>query len=253
MMMLLMPMLRQHHFHHPNNHLYHYHHSHCHYYHQYKQVHQYKKSTIQADGISGIIIPLYIYPTSFAWNLIANEKIVHPNVPIVTIINPNSGPGTYQDPNYVNGINKLRSAGVTVIGYVYTSYASRPITAVEQDVRVYKTFYPNINGIMFDEMNNVAGAGHESYYSTVSNYAKAFGLSFTVGNAGADVPSSFVGYVRYNPKLRTSRISKYSLFRWLAFTIQQIPLGHDFLWRPVSFRCVCILCKTIFWIHIYHR
>ena len=44
----------------------------------------------------------------------------------------------------------------------------------KQDVRVYKTFYPNINGIMFDEMNNVAGAGHESYYSTVSNYAKVF-------------------------------------------------------------------------------
>ena len=148
-----------------------------------------------SSGISGIIIPLYIYPTSFAWNLVANEKIMHPNVPIVTIINPNSGPGTYQDPNYVNGINKLRSAGVTVIGYVYTSYASRPITAVEQDVRVYKTFYPNINGIMFDEMNNVAGAGHESYYSTVSNYAKALGLSFTVGNAGADVPSSFIGTV----------------------------------------------------------
>jgi hypothetical protein len=149
----------------------------------------------RSSGISGIIIPFYIYPTSFAWNVVANEKSMHPNVPIVTIINPNSGPGTYQDPNYVNGINKLRSAGVTVIGYVYTSYASRPITSVEQDIRVYKSFYPNINGIMFDEMNNVAGSGHESYYSTVSNYAKALGFSFTVGNAGADVPPSFVGTV----------------------------------------------------------
>jgi hypothetical protein len=113
----------------------------------------------------------------------------------VAIINPNSGPGTYQDPNYVNGINKLRSAGVTVIGYVYTSYSNRPITAVEQDVHAYKTFYPNINGIMFDEMSNVAGSGHKSYYSTISNYAKSIGLVMTVGNPGADVPPSFVGTV----------------------------------------------------------
>ena len=54
------------------------------------------------------------------------------------------------------------------------------------------TWY-NVNGILFDEMNNVAG--HESYYSAASQYAKSLGLTFTVGNPGADVPSTYVGKV----------------------------------------------------------
>ncbi|MHB2036611.1 MAG: spherulation-specific family 4 protein, partial [Nitrososphaerales archaeon] len=67
---------------------------------------------------TGVMIPLYSYPGS-DWNVVEQAKLAHPSVPIVAIINPNNGPGGSQDPNYVAGVNNLRSAGVTVLGYVY--------------------------------------------------------------------------------------------------------------------------------------
>jgi hypothetical protein len=46
---------------------------------------------------------------------------------------------------------------------------------------------------MFDEMSNTAG--NENYYTTLSNYAKSKGLTFTVGNPGADTSPSYIGTV----------------------------------------------------------
>jgi hypothetical protein len=51
----------------------------------------------------------------------------------------------------------------------------------------------NIDGIFFDEMSNTEGKEH--YYESLSNYAKSLGFTFTVGNPGADVPSSYIGTV----------------------------------------------------------
>ena len=147
-----------------------------------------------STSISGVIIPLYSYPGA-TWTKVASSKDAHPNVPIFTIINPNSGPGYSKDTNYVNGINYLRSHHVSVIGYVYTSYASRPLQNVEKDINAYFAWYPNLNGIMFDEMSNVAG--HENYYWTLTNYVISLrgGYAFTVGNPGADTLPSYVGTV----------------------------------------------------------
>ena len=86
----------------------------------------------------------------------------------------------------------LRSAGITVLGYVYTSYAARNISAVIADINSYKAWYA-VNGIFFDEMSNVPG--NEAYYSSLSAYAKSIGLSLTFGNPGASVPASYVGTV----------------------------------------------------------
>ncbi|MHB8699539.1 MAG: spherulation-specific family 4 protein [Nitrososphaerales archaeon] len=138
---------------------------------------------------TGVIIPLYSYPGS-DWNLVEQAKYAHPSVPIVAIINPDNGPGTSQDPNYVSGVNNLRSAGVTVLGYVYTHYASRASASVIADVNTYKSWY-NVSGIFFDEMSNVPG--NEAYYLALSTYAKSIGLEFTVGNPGAIVPDSYIG------------------------------------------------------------
>lgn len=144
--------------------------------------------------VGGTIVPLYTYPTDSSWSTIISVKDAHPNVPIVAIINPNSGPGSSKDINYVNGINNLRASGIIVIGYVYTSYATRSIPNVESDVNAYHSWYPNLNGIMFDEMSNVAG--HEAYYSTLSQYVKSLvGFTYTVGNPGTDTIPSYVGTV----------------------------------------------------------
>ncbi|MDQ6862348.1 MAG: spherulation-specific family 4 protein [Thermoproteota archaeon] len=142
--------------------------------------------------ISGTIMPLYIYPTNPSWSTVATIKDAHPKVPIVVIANPNSGPGNSPDSNFVNGINKLRAHGVVVIGYVATGYGSKSLAYLGGQINKYRSWY-NVNGILFDEMSNVAG--NENYYRTLSNYAKSLGLSYTVGNPGTDVPATYVGTV----------------------------------------------------------
>lgn len=140
----------------------------------------------------GIIIPLYTYPGS-TWDTVIAEKKAHPSVPIVAIVNPSNGPGSSKDSNYASGIAQLSSAGVQVIGYVSTSYTGRGLSAVENDVSTWASWYPGISGIFFDEMSNTAGG--ESFYSTASSYAHSLGLSFTVGNPGANTIPSYLSTV----------------------------------------------------------
>jgi len=144
-----------------------------------------------ATSSTGIIVPLYSYPGSY-WNQVIQAKNAHPSVPIVAIVNPNSGPGSSVDSTYVSSIKQLQSAGITVLGYVYTSYGSRSTSAAEADITSYHNWY-NVNGIFFDEMSNVSG--YESYYSTLTQYVKSHGMTMTVGNPGTDTLSSYVGTV----------------------------------------------------------
>src|SRR5271155_3622722 len=138
-----------------------------------------------------LIVPLYGYPSS-SWTTLAQDQLANPAVPIVAVVNPDSGPGKSQDPNYVSGIQTLKSAGIMVIGYAYTSYASRALASVESDILGYKTLY-GLGGVYLDEMSNVQG--YESYYSTLTQYADSIGMSLVVGNPGADVPSGYIGTV----------------------------------------------------------
>src|SRR3989441_9171382 len=144
-----------------------------------------------AATTTGVLVPLYTYPDS-SWDTVTQAKTAHPSVPIVAIINPNNGPGSSKDANYVSGTQTLQSAGVVVIGYVYTGYGSRSTSSIDADINSYKNWY-SPNGIFFDEMSNAAG--DENYYSNLSQYAKSQGLTFTVGNPGTDTLSSYIGTV----------------------------------------------------------
>ena len=139
---------------------------------------------------TGIMIPLYTYPGT-TWDTVVAAKNSHPSVPIVAIINPDNGPGGAKDSNYVSGIQKLQSAGVVVIGYVATGYGSRSSSTVNSDIDTYKSWYPQLQGIFFDEMSN--GGGDETYYKNLSNHSKSVGFAFTVGNPGAETQSSYIG------------------------------------------------------------
>jgi hypothetical protein len=143
---------------------------------------------------TGLIVPLYTYPTDGTWAAIIQAKKAHPSVPIVAIINPNSGPGTSKSSDYATGITNLQSAGVTVIGYVPTGYGTKPYSAlatVEGAVSDYVTWYPTIEGIFFDEMSS--DAGEASYYQSIATYCTSKNLAITVGNPGANVPAALLG------------------------------------------------------------
>jgi len=109
---------------------------------------------------------------------------------MVAVINPSNGPGGSQNPEYVTGIRNLQNAGVTMLGYVYTNYGERSKSSVESEVSAYKRWY-NVNGIMIDEMSNTQG--FESYYFALNGYVKSLGMTYTLGNPGIVVPTSFMG------------------------------------------------------------
>lgn len=142
-----------------------------------------------ATAPTGVLIPLYSYPGSY-WTQVIQAKNAHPSVPIVAVINPNNGPSTSSDPNYVSGIQQLQAAGVIVLGYVDTTFATKSITSAETEITHYNTWY-HVNGIFFDDMQNVNG--YQTYYSTLSTFAKSLGMTMTLGNPGTSILSSYLG------------------------------------------------------------
>src|SRR5881396_556572 len=124
-----------------------------------------RPSSAAATSPTGLVIPLYTYPTDGTWQAILNAKIAHPTVPIIAVINPSDGPGNALDPSYVLGIKAFQAAGIVVLGYVATGYASNPLSSLENQIQLYKNWY-GVNGIMFDEMRDTVG--QESYYSNLN-------------------------------------------------------------------------------------
>src|SRR2546426_7881615 len=145
-------------------------------------------------GNSGLAIPLYTYPcfttTQCTWTTVIQARQAYPSVPLLAVINPNSGPGRTKDPNYVQGIKNLQAAGVVVLGYVWTGYGRVSLSKVESQVSSYKNWY-SVNGIFFDGMAYVTGS--EKYYSTLNNYVKSLGMTYTMGNPGTTTLTSYIG------------------------------------------------------------
>jgi hypothetical protein len=139
---------------------------------------------------TGLLIPLYAYPTDSSWSGLIHAKEAYPNVPVIAVIDPSSsGPGSY-DSNFASGVAKLQDAGITVVGYIDTEYGSLSMSTLESWISDYASWY-NVNGVFFDSMSN--SNGEASYYSTASSYASSVGMSLTVGNPGTSVPSNYVG------------------------------------------------------------
>jgi len=145
-----------------------------------------------ASTAAATIVPLYTDPSDSSWNAIVAAKMAHPKVNVIAIVNPADGPGSAASSGYTSGIARLTAAGIKVIGYVATGYASKTAAVVEADIDRWKSFYPGqLSGIFFDEQSN--RAADVAHYRTLSQYAKAQGLSFTVGNPGTDTDPSYIG------------------------------------------------------------
>jgi hypothetical protein len=142
---------------------------------------------------AGTIIPLYTSPPDASWTAVAAAKRANPKVPVIAVVNPGNGPGTAVRSGYTTGIGELVAAGVKVLGYVYTSYGSRAAAEVQADMDRWRSFYPAVTGIFFDEMSNKSGL--EPYYAGLTAHAKSHGSDFTVGNPGTDSSASYVGTV----------------------------------------------------------
>jgi hypothetical protein len=145
-----------------------------------------------SPAAAGIMVPLYTYPGG-TWDAVISTKNAHPDLPIAAIVNPASGPGSSKDSNYASGIAELKDAGVMVLGYVSTAYTGRDLNAVKSDMDKWRSWYPDVQGIFFDEQTNWAGP--EWYYDQADDYAKSKGFTFTVGNPGANSLPSYLDTV----------------------------------------------------------
>ena len=147
------------------------------------------------SGVSGFKSSLYMNPgtNGINWQPLIAAKQAHPRVPIIAMINPSSGPGTSYDSNFNTGINNLRAAGIIVLGYIGTKYCAMTIGTAEGQIDTYHSFY-KVDGFLFDEMKNTPGC--ESYYSTLTNYAKSkYSDTLIIGNPGTSTIQSYVGTV----------------------------------------------------------
>ena len=143
---------------------------------------------------TGLIVPLYgqFNATNGQWDQLVIAKTAHPEIPIVAIVNAANGSGTARDDGYASAIQKLRTAHILVLGYIWTSQGQRPISDVEQDSVNYLNWY-DVDGVYFDQMAQQPGM--EAYYSSLTQYAKSLGMVMTVGNPGASTALSYVGTV----------------------------------------------------------
>ena len=151
------------------------------------------RAGVAATTGTGIVIPLYTYPTDGSWTTVINTHNSYPTVPLIVIADPTtSGAGSSSDSNFVTGIKNMQAAGITVIGYVDTVYAGRSLSSAKSDIANWWNWY-RVNGIFFDEMSNFGG--DENYYSTLTAYAKSLGMTHTMGNPGTTIPTSYIGTV----------------------------------------------------------
>jgi len=129
-------------------------------------------------GGTSIMVPSYIYPGA-GWSQI---DAGHPPVDLA-IINPASGPGSSPDTNYASQVQTSQGAGVDVVGYVHTSYGTRSLGTVENEISEYETWY-HVNGIFVDEASTNCST-ESSYYAPLYAYIHAQpGLDLTILNPG---------------------------------------------------------------------
>jgi hypothetical protein len=140
---------------------------------------------------AGTIVPLYTSPSHASWAAVIAAKQAHPTVEVIAVVNPSNGPHTAVSAAYTDGIAKLIAAKIRVVGYVYTEYGDRAPAEVEADIGRWKSFYPTVTGIFFDEQSN--DAEDVPYYRRLADYAKGQSLGFTIGNPGADSAKEYVG------------------------------------------------------------
>lgn len=140
-----------------------------------------------------IMIPLYSYPTWYNRETYFWTKIVEAakQVPITAIINPNNGPGG-GPPNqdYAEGLQDLRTAKMTILGYVFTSYGQRNLTDIKADIDLYENYY-KLDGIFLDEA--ASRADKLDYYQEIYNYIKAKShLKLVVLNQGTHADEGYL-------------------------------------------------------------
>jgi hypothetical protein len=144
------------------------------------------------------LVPAYFHPAVRPqdWAVLA-ERAAQVRLVILNLAN---GPGTRPDDACLPALDRLRAAGVGVVGYVDSNYGRRSQTEALAELRRYLDWY-DVAGVLFDQV--AAGAGQISYFAALARSARSTGARVVVFNHGvypseeyadhADVLGTFEG------------------------------------------------------------
>lgn len=151
--------------------------------------------TASSTGPQRMAVPSYFYPGSL-WT---QMEQANPTVG-TAVINPNSGPGDTINQAYVDQVKKSQEAGLTVLGYVHTSYGARDATIVKNEIDRYYEWY-KVDGIFLDEAEH-RDCSDETYYKDIFDYVVSKDSANSTVLAG-EGPTSRKNHVVQNPGTQT--------------------------------------------------
>ncbi len=126
-------------------------------------------------------VPAYAYPGTrpALWDRLLD---IAPHLRFV-VVNVHNGPGAKTDPAYAAAIDRLRAAGVCLVGYVDTDYARVSPARVARAAGIWRRRY-GVRGVFLDQ---VAGdLAHLEYFAACAVGVRAAGAPFVVANPGTD-------------------------------------------------------------------
>lgn len=119
--------------------------------------------SVLATGVSntGILVPLYVYPSGGQWDAIVSAVEHNPSVTFQVVINPGDGPGSSTPGYNTDWISSVASLklhdNVETYGYVHTSYGDATAEEVGGNITIWDSWNNyagsdiSIDGIFFDE------------------------------------------------------------------------------------------------------
>ncbi len=126
------------------------------------------------------LVPAYIFPTLSDWDVLESAHV--PGT--LAVMNVASGPGGASDPLWVARVASAKAAGLTILGYVDTGFATVASATVKAQVDSYRAWY-GVAGIFLDQVAGVAA--NLGYYQDLVDYVN----SITVLNEGVYPDQAF--------------------------------------------------------------
>jgi Spherulation-specific family 4 len=134
-------------------------------------------------------VPAYVFPGQPP---LVTLQTMNP-APGIVILNPDNGDAQFSA-SWQAQADQLRARGITVLGYVHTDYATRPLAQVETSISNYFQSVAgptHVSGIFLDNMSSSCST--EAYYATLDRYIHSIDpVAFVAANPGMSVNACFM-------------------------------------------------------------
>jgi Spherulation-specific family 4 len=139
-----------------------------------------------ATGPPRLVVPAYFHPALHPgqWEWLAE----HPRRVRLVVLNVHNGPGLGPEAPFKEVTQRLRQAGVPVIGYADTSYGSRPASQVMTELGHYLDWY-DVDGVCLDRV--AAADTGVAYYGALAARARKLGAGVVFFNHGTHPHESY--------------------------------------------------------------